>query len=115
MDSQKLTKMHHLAKTRLRLHFASLWVAQIAPILIILALSVSVAYGAELQPRGIFIANSSPGATTTYSIGFTLPGSETLGSIEVQFCSNSPLIGDPCNAPGGFSAASATLTSQTGP
>ena len=107
--------MYHLTTAQL-IHRLSLWSAEIMPVLIILMLSVSVAYGSsELGNRSLFIANDSPGATTSYNLDITTTGSEMLGSIQVMFCLNSPLPTDPCNPPLALDISSASLTSQTGP
>ena len=97
-----------------RLHRLQLWAYIILPIAAIFAFSVSVSYGLELSYRTIAIANDSPSASTQYSISFGLTTSETLGSIEIQFCSNSPLLFTSCTAPTGFSLSSAVLTNQSG-
>jgi len=49
-----------------------------------------------------------------YLASFDIATPGTLGSIELQFCSNDPFIGDPCTAPSGFDALSAQLIAQTG-
>ncbi len=98
----------------LKLYFLPLWAWQIMPILIAGILTTSVASGALLQQRSLAIANDTPGANTSYSLKFNLTNSETLGSIEVQFCSNSPLIGYSCNVPTGINVADAVLQSQSG-
>lgn len=73
------------------------------------------AVAAELQNRSLQLSNSSAGAANVaYQVGFTIATAGALGSIDVLFCSNSPLFDDPCMAPSGFDASSATLTSQTG-
>ncbi|HSX33634.1 MAG TPA: hypothetical protein VLF91_04840 [Candidatus Saccharimonadales bacterium] len=70
---------------------------------------------AELSPRSIVISSSQAGATNvSYVAKLGVITSGTLGSIEIQFCSNSPLIGDSCTPPTGFDASSAALTFQAG-
>lgn len=58
----------------------------------------------------------SAGQDVTYLIRATTPATATLGSIGIQFCSNSPIIGDTCTAPTGFDINEATLAiaNQTG-
>lgn len=93
-----------------------LWAAEIMPVAIILLLSVSVAYGStQLGIRSLYIVNDSPGVVTTYDLNFTTIGSEMLGSIEIQFCANSPLFSDSCIAPTGINVAAANIAAQTGP
>lgn len=72
-------------------------------------------YGLDLQDRQLEISTSAAGAhDVTYNFSFSLLQAETLGSIEFQFCSNDPLIGDPCTAPFGFDALNVQLASQSG-
>ncbi len=91
-----------------------LWAYELMPIMFIVLLTSSVSYGLELNNRSIAFASSLPSATTNYTVGFTLAASETLGSITIQFCSNSPIVYISCTAPSGFSDSAAVLNSQTG-
>jgi hypothetical protein len=50
----------------------------------------------------------------TYGVSFATPASSLIGSVRVQFCSNTPLVDDPCTAPNGFDISNANLTSQGG-
>jgi len=63
------------------------------------------------------INNSSPGATTSYTVSLTYNNSgvwtSTVGSIDMQFCVD-PIPGDPCVAPAGLDVSHAVLSSQTG-
>jgi hypothetical protein len=45
---------------------------------------------------------------------FDLPSSQTIGSIKLQLCSNSPLEGEICVAPSGTDVTAASLTNQSG-
>lgn len=69
---------------------------------------------AAVVPRSVLISDSRPSVSASYTLAFTLSAPETLGSIKLQFCANSPLISDPCTAPSGFDISSATLASQSG-
>ncbi len=61
------------------------------------------------------LSTNSAGATATNTIGFVMTdNSDPIGSIEFQFCQESPLPGDSCTTPTGFSASNVSLTSQTG-
>lgn len=84
------------------------------PIVVVLLLGSATSYAAILNSRSMFIANATPNATTSYSLSFSIANSETLGSISITFCSNSPLIGTSCTAPSGLNVASANLVSQSG-
>jgi hypothetical protein len=73
------------------------------------------AYGDQLLlQRSVRLLDATPGVSTTYTVSFTLPAAETLGSIQMQFCSNDPLIGYPCTAPAGFDLSGAVIASQSG-
>jgi hypothetical protein len=75
----------------------------------------SPAYGAQLGNRYLQLSSSEVGDTANYLLGFHLSTAGTLGSIDIQFCANDPLIGDPCTVPPGLDASGAVLVSQTGP
>ncbi|MGH7241401.1 MAG: hypothetical protein ACREGB_03845 [Candidatus Saccharimonadales bacterium] len=47
-------------------------------------------------------------------MSFAIPQSETLGSVRLEFCAESSLIGQPCTLPVGMDLSSVTLASQTG-
>lgn len=64
--------------------------------------------------RSVELENNVPGQTSEYTLALTIPAVATLGSIKLEFCENSPLYTEPCDAPGGFNLAGATLVSQSG-
>lgn len=64
--------------------------------------------------RSIILGSSLPDAVTTYRLGFTVTTIGALGSIKLEFCENSPLLTEPCNAPAGFDISNATLLSESG-
>jgi hypothetical protein len=64
----------------------------------------------NVYDRYIQISNSIPQANgVVYSIGFTIPSAQTIGSIVIEICDNSPLYAVPCNPPNGFSWLNSTL------
>jgi hypothetical protein len=69
---------------------------------------------ATLEPRSVVISSSIPSAVTTEDFQFQFISSDDVGSIVLQYCTNSPLFEDSCTAPDGLSAADAALTSQSG-
>ncbi len=76
------------------------------------AAHVSAAY---MGTRSLTISNSKAGANgVDYDVLFTTVTPSSVGSIEIQFCSNSTIVIDPCQAPVGFDATGAVLTNQTG-
>lgn len=69
------------------------------------------ASAAVLAERSIELSNSTKTATgVEYKVTFTTTDT-SAGSVLVQFCSNTPLIGQNCTAPAGFTAAGATVVS----
>jgi hypothetical protein len=84
-------------------------------VLIILAISTllpAFASAAELTERSIALSSSAAGSTdVTYTVAFTAV--QAAGAFVVDFCSNSPVIGDTCTAPTGFDASGATSTGPT--
>jgi hypothetical protein len=65
---------------------------------------------AQLTSRFIKLSDSSNGhANTTYSVGFTPTQTTAIKGIVIEFCSNSPIIGDSCTAPSGFDIVKASL------
>lgn len=91
-----------------------------ARIIVALLLTIPTVLGSPkisanpLTSRSLKISSSQPDAVNTHTFDFTLVNASTIGSIEFEYCSNSPFIGTPCTAPSGFSASSANLSSQTG-
>src|SRR6185312_9294598 len=75
-------------------------------------LTVPVA-GAQIGQRAMQLSDNEVSVTSDYLLTFNLTTPGTLGSIVVQFCSNSALPGDPCTASSGFDDSAAVLASQT--
>ncbi|MBA3758560.1 hypothetical protein H0X10_02935 [Candidatus Saccharibacteria bacterium] len=64
------------------------------------------AYGL-ITAREIKMSSSASGASTagqdvTYDVSFVVPSGGNIGGLVVDFCANSPIIGDTCTAPTGF-------------
>lgn len=66
---------------------------------------------AQVTTRSIQLSSSSVSATNvTYTVNFTAV--QAAGAFVVQFCNNSPVLGQACTAPTGFTAvAAASVTS----
>lgn len=67
-----------------------------------------------LGNRSLRLLNSTPGATTDYTLTFTLTNTSTIGSLSILFCANSPLQDDVCPLPTGLDVTHAVLSSQGG-
>jgi len=88
-------------------------------LIVALLVSVGLLYFARpsiaaVVPRSILISDSRPSVAASYTLAFTLSSPETLGSIKLEFCANSPLLSEPCTTPSGFNISSATIASQSG-
>ena len=75
---------------------------------------VQLATALELTTRSIRVASATPAAVTQHSYAFTVPTTAAIGSIAMEYCTNSPLEYIPCVAPAGLDVTSASLTAQTG-
>jgi hypothetical protein len=64
--------------------------------------------------RSLELQNNSAQSTTSYQFTFTVNKAATLGSLEILFCSNSPLQDDSCTPPTGMDVTNTELSSQTG-
>ena len=66
----------------------------------------SIVSAAQLTERSVTLSSSSKSATgVAYEIKFKSVGA--AGAVLIDFCSNTPLIGEPCTPPTGFNAAGA--------
>jgi hypothetical protein len=72
------------------------------------------ASGAQLGKRSLTISDNTAGAQTTWQAAFTTVSNGLLGSISLEFCSNSPSSLDPCTAPVGLDVSGALIADQTG-
>jgi hypothetical protein len=69
---------------------------------------------AELTNRSIVISTSEVGSVASHRYNFRVNTSITVGSLEVEYCTNSPYVGTPCTAPAGFNLAIASMGTQSG-
>lgn len=65
----------------------------------------------QVTSRSILMSSTANGATNVaYQVNFTtVTDGQTVGSVVVEFCSNSPILGDACQGITGFSANPSTL------
>ncbi|HVW23227.1 MAG TPA: hypothetical protein VHB51_01960 [Candidatus Saccharimonadales bacterium] len=73
------------------------------------------AYSVSLGNRALQVADNQASAVTNYQVSFNLITPGTLGSVEVQFCSNDPLLTSPCTLPTGLDLSQAVISQQSGP
>lgn len=69
---------------------------------------------ADLISRSITLGSSFPSENTTHTFRFTTATASNIGSIQFEYCSNSPLFIDPCTAPAGLNVLSAGIANQAG-
>jgi hypothetical protein len=67
-----------------------------------------------INSRSIQLSSNTPGATATYTVSFTITTPDTIGSLDMLFCSNSPLPDDVCDVPLGLDLSNSVLSSQAG-
>lgn len=82
--------------------------------LLLIGLFPHATYALNLTDKKVAIGDSAPSALTSHIFSFTIPGYDNIGSIEFEYCSNTPFIGTACDAPTGLSVDGAALTAQTG-
>lgn len=69
----------------------------------------------QVEDRFVQLANPQPDETSQYRVGFTITDFSTdIGSIRIQFCQDSPIVGTPCSPPAGFDISGASIASQAG-
>lgn len=85
-------------------------VYSVAAVALLLSVALpSLVSAAQLTDRSVQLSSSSKSATgVNYLFSFT--AAATAGAVVVQFCDNSPLVGEVCDAPAGMSATGATAS-----
>ncbi len=82
---------------------------------LIMALSPFTVSAVLVQDRFIQLENPRPGDSGLHRVGFTITNfSQPIGSIRIEYCANSPIVGEACDPPAGFDASSTSIISQTG-
>lgn len=79
-----------------------------------LILAATTVEADPLLSRSVTIGNSQASANTFHRFDFVLPTAGTLGSIEFEYCSNSPFVGTACTAPNGLNLSGAVIGAQSG-
>ncbi len=99
-------------KTNIK-RYANLVQAFIYTAVLLLFASGSAYAGPELTSRSVINSSSVPSAVVSQVISFSMTTLTNIGSIELEQCDNSPLIGTACSPPTGMSLSAAILTAQT--
>lgn len=68
----------------------------------------------SLPSRSVVIGSSAPSAVTSHRYNFTFETATSVGSIEFEYCTNSPFIGTYCNPPLGLIVNTASISAQSG-
>jgi len=63
--------------------------------------------------RGLFMQNTDPGKTTSWTIKLHYTTPAAVGSVDLRFC-NDPIPYMPCETPAGLDLSHVTLTDQSG-
>lgn len=79
-----------------------------------LLLFSEIVQAGSLPNRKLQLSSAIPGETVTHEFSFDITSTDIVGSIEFEYCSNSPLMDEPCSALNGFDASSAILSNQSG-
>ncbi len=82
--------------------------------------SATTANAAQITSRSLTLltstdgltGGSTPGGVVNHKFTFTLPTSQTLGSVELQYCDVAEI--NTCNTPTGMDASTATFGNETG-
>ncbi len=109
-----------IIRNRLLKRFAYVASAMVLALLPMLSLTQQSASAGQVTVRSIELSNSAntaSAATTSYLVKFTTTSTYTGRGIVIDFCSNSPIIGDTtCTAPTGFTVGgSPTITTNSAP
>lgn len=81
----------------------------LATLVVLLFIFTSFVSAGQLPSRSVQLSSASAAATAVgYSFEFTV--NAPAGAFVVDFCSNSPLVGDECVAPAGMNVSSATIS-----
>lgn len=102
--------MHKIAH-RLAVNMAALLILT-APFVVVY--NSKTVQAADLDNRSVRLASSEVSVTTSHEVRFDYVTSANIGSIQIEYCTNTPLFGLSCTAPTGLSLDAAVLSSETG-
>lgn len=73
-----------------------------------------IAHAAPLNTRSVTLSTASIGTSAQHRFNFTVPSTQVIGSVMFEYCTNSPLLSDPCVPPAGLDLTSMVLSAQSG-
>ncbi len=85
----------------------------IALVLVLFIFIAPVSAAMRFQERSLYMNNTLPGATTSYTIGFRYMSPQAVGSLDMLFCVD-PIPHHECVSPPGLNVSNAVLSAQTG-
>ena len=93
----------------------AVYIGVIFLIMTTLALPINRAKADDLVVRKVTVSDSKASASPVSNVFyFTVNSINPIGSMEFEYCTNSPFVGTSCTAPSGLSVSSAVLSAQTG-
>lgn len=106
--------MHRIVRFRVLLPHNVIRLEAVVSILLAVVLFTGQAFAVtRFYNRSLFIADSEPTATTSYTISFGYNTLTSIGSIDMKFCYD-PIPYEPCVVPNGLDVSHATLSDQSG-
>lgn len=77
--------------------------AFIVAIVAVMPVFGATASAGTVTVRTMALSSSAPSASNVkYAVSFSTPAAATVGGVVIDFCSNTPIPGDPCTAPTGL-------------
>lgn len=91
-----------------------IWSEETLALLLVLFIFISPASAIiRFTERSLFMQNTEPGATTSYTLRFQYTTPAAVGSVDMRFCMD-PIPYHPCITPPGLDISNAVLSDQTG-
>jgi hypothetical protein len=77
-------------------------------------LQINTVLSLSMFNKTITVGSSAPSVVTNHRYSFNVPSSANVGSMEFEYCTNTPFVGQPCTAPAGVNVSAAAIASQSG-
>ena len=101
-------------KSKSRIQQGTIYIVSLLLVVPVLLAIVPSANASELKTRSVRLSTSQAGAAAQHLFTFNVPSTSVVGSVALEYCTNSPLDNVACVAPVGLNLASVTLSAQTG-